>query len=296
MDQLLAMRAFVMAVKLRNLGQAAEALGVSRTLVSRHIQALEANIGAQLMIRTTRSLALTEAGQTYFLFCEEMLSQLDEMDARMRAENREVRGELPILCPKWLAEPVTRALVAFVQLYPEVRPRLHLESMPQTAYEFLSKGCEVSLNVRPVPDSRIISRKLFELPYVLCASPDYIARTAEPNRPVDLICLAGLVQSTYPQWIFSDGVHTEHILPSAAFAANSYIALRTAALGGLGITAVPLTLVHDDLADGRLVRVMPNWDCEKQSLFALLAPERTAPKRAQALTAFLADWFRSNPL
>lgn len=296
MDQLFAMRAFVAAVQLRNLGQAAEQLGVSRTLVTRQIQALEHRLNAQLMIRTTRSLTLTATGEKYFLFCEEILAQIDEMDTTMRAKSEEISGELPVLCPKWMAEPIAHVLAEFVKVHPEVRPRLMLESLPLTAYEFLSKGCEVSLNLRKIPDSRIIARKLFDLPYILCASPAYLAGIAPPTVPSDLGKLAGLVQPTYPQWEFRKGDQAERILPRMAFSANSYIALRSAALAGIGVTAIPQTIVKDDLDAGRLMRVMPEWECQSQAVYLSSAPGKSSPMRAQAFSKFIAAWFRANPM
>jgi len=296
MDQLFAMRAFVSAVKLRNLGQAADRLGVSRTLVSRQIQTLEQALNASLMIRTTRSLTLTAAGEKYFLFCEELLAELDEMDSRMRADSREIGGELPVLCPKWMAEPIAEVLAEFVRRHPAIRPKLMLENLPLTAYEFLAKGCEVSLNMRTIPDSRIVARKLFDLPYLLCASPEHVERIALPQEPAQLRELDGLVQSSYPQWTFRREGRTERILPRAVFSANSYTALRAAALRGIGLVAIPQCLVRDDIAAGRLVQVMPDWDCESQSVHISSAPGKAATARAQAFSRFLVDWFRSNPL
>lgn len=296
MDQFLAMRAFVGAVKMRNLGRAAEVLGISRPLVTRQIQALEESLNSHLMIRTTRSLTLTAAGEKYFLFCEEMLAQVDEMAVQMRNDGHEVRGILPVLCPKWLAEPVTASLVEFSKLHPDIRPKLMLESSPLTAYEFLSRGCEVSLNSRPIPDSRIIARKLFDLPYVLCASPEFLATIAPPNAPSELGNIASLVQPSFPQWTFSSEKNVERILPKSVFSANSYIALREATRGGLGLATIPKCLVQDDLNSGRLVSVMSNWDCETQAVYVSSAPRKTSTVRAQVLTKFLAKWFRANPV
>lgn len=296
MDQILAMRAFVAAVKVGNLGQAANQLGITRTLAARHIKALEQSLKTHLMIRTTRSLTLTAAGEKYFLFSEELLAEIDEMDATMRADNTDIRGELPVLCPKWMADNVARAMAEFMRLHPGIKPKLMLESQTLTAYDFLGRGCEAAIVMRSIPDSRIKARKILELPYVLCASPAFLENESEIGSPKQLENIAGLVQTTYPQWVFKRDGKTEKILPKAAFFANSYVALRAAAIAGSGVTAIPKSIVADDLASGQLVEVMSDWSCESQSLFAAFAPEKTSPARAQALVRFLPEWFRNNPL
>jgi DNA-binding transcriptional LysR family regulator len=295
-DKILAMRAFVTAVKVGNLGQAANLLGITRTLASRQIKALEESLNTHLMIRTTRSLTLTAAGEDYFLFCEEILAEIDQMDAKLSANHLEVRGDLPVLCPKWMAERIARALADFVRLHPEIRPKLMLESQPMTAYEFLARGCEVAMVMRSIPDSRIKARKLMSLPYVLCAAPAFLDQAGAPTHPKDLGEYAGLVQPLYPQWLFRSGGATVKILPKPALTANSYAALCAAAVAGMGLAAVPRCLAQEDLRTGRLVEVLTDWHCEEQSLFIAYAPENTAPARAQAFVKFLPGWFNDNPL
>jgi DNA-binding transcriptional LysR family regulator len=124
LDRMKAMESFVESVKRGGLGAAAQALGISRTIVSRNIQTLESDLGVRLMNRTTRSLSLTDSGQRYFNFCDDILTRVDEMDRQVSAEAAEARGELSVLAPKWMQAMATRLLVDFTKAHPEIRPRL----------------------------------------------------------------------------------------------------------------------------------------------------------------------------
>ena len=290
------MEAFVASVKLRSLGAAANSLGISRTLVSRNIQALESELGVRLMNRTTRSLSLTDAGQRYFHFCDEMLTRVDEMDRQFIADAAEARGELSVLAPKWMQTTATKLLVAFAKAHPEIRPRLIFGGMAQTAYGFLEQGCEIALHTRQIPDSRILARKVADIPYCLCASPAYLASVAPPARPSDLAAHATLVQYNYPIWTFDRGGREERTQPVPTFSASTFLALRDAALEDLGIGLMPEALVRDDLAAGRLTRLLPDWIPQGETLYIAVAPGGGIPAKVRLLLDFAPGWFAANGL
>ena len=151
MDRMNAMRAFVEAVKRRGFGAAAEHLGISRTVVSRHIQSIETELGIRLMNRTTRSLSLTCAGQRYFDFCDDLLTRVEDMERQMTSQAAEARGEVAVLAPRWMQTTATRMLTSFAKANREIRPKLILGGMAQTAYGFLEQGCDVALHTRRIP-------------------------------------------------------------------------------------------------------------------------------------------------
>lgn len=286
-----AMEAFVEAVKRRGLGSAAVALGISRTLVSRNIQALEAELGVRLLNRTTRSLALTEAGQKYFHFCDETLTRIAAMDREIAADANDARGELSVLAPKWMQTEVTRLLVAFAKLYPEIKPRLILGGMAQTAYGFLEQGCEVALHTRQIPDSRILARKLVDIPFCLTASPEYLASAGPLAAPEDLARHKCVVQYNFHTWQFEKEGRIERVQPDAAFATNTFVALREATLEGLGLALLPKSLVEEDLDQGRLVQALAEWTPLGQVLYSAVAPGRGIPVKVRLLLDFVASWF-----
>ena len=290
------MEAFVASVKLRSLGAAANSLGISRTLVSRNIQALEGELGVRLMNRTTRSLSLTDAGQRYFHFCDEMLTRVDEMDRQFIADAAEARGELSVLAPKWMQTTATKLLVAFAKAYPEIRPRLIFGGMAQTAYGFLEQGCEIALHTRQIPDSRILARKLADIPYCLCASPAYIEAAGPLSHPNDLIHHSALVQYNYHTWQFEKDGREERFQPTPTLSTNTFPALRDAALEDLGLVLLPKPLVNGDLAEGRLKVALPGWTPLGQTLYVAVAPGRGIPSKVRLLLDFVTDWFGKNSL
>lgn len=290
------MEAFVESVKRRGLGAAAQALGISRTLVSRNIQALETELGVRLLNRTTRSLSLTDAGQKYFHFCDETLTRVREMDREIAADTSDARGELSVLAPKWMQTQATRLLVAFAKLHPEIRPRLILGGMAQTAYGFLEQGCEVALHTRQIPDSRILARKLVDIPFCLIGAPAYLASAAPLSRPEDLAGHGCLIQYNFHTWQFDHGGRVERIQPVAAFSTNTFVALREAALEGLGLALLPKPLVREDLAAGRLVEALPDWQPLGQVLYSAVAPGRGIPVKVRLLLDFVGEWFSQHDL
>lgn len=296
MDRLRAMESFVESVKQRGLGAAAQSLGISRTVVSRNIQALEAELGVRLMNRTTRSLTLTEAGQNYFNLCDEILTRVSEMDRQVAATATDARGELSVLAPKWMQSSATGLLVAFAKAHPEIRPRLILGGMAQTAYGFIEQGCEIALHTRPIPDSRIVAKRLVDIPFVLCAAPDYLNSAPLLNQPADLAAHRALVQYNYHTWQFERDGREERYQPVPVFSANTFSAMRDAALDGLGLTLIPEPLVRDDIEAGRLQIAMPDWQPVGQTLYVAVAPGGGVPTKVRLLLDFITDWFAKNTL
>lgn len=291
-----AMESFVESVKRGGLGAAAQALGISRTIVSRNIQTLEAELGVRLMNRTTRSLSLTEAGQRYFQFCDEVLTRIDEMDRQVSTEAAEARGELTVLAPKWMQGAATRLLVDFAKAYPEIRPRLILGGMAQTAYGFLEQGCEIALHTRAIPDSRIVARRIAEIPYRLCAAPGYLEQAAPLAHPDDLSAHNTLTQYNYHTWQFEKDGREARFQSVPALSANTFFVLRDAAIQGFGIALLPEPLVREDLAEGRLVTVLDGWVPLGQTLYVAVAPGGGIPVKVRMLLDFVNRWFAQNQL
>lgn len=292
----MAMQAFVESVKQRSLGAAAQSLGVSPTLVSRNIQALENELGVRLMNRTTRSLSLTEAGQRYFHFCDEFLTRLSEMDRQITADAAEARGEISVLAPKWMQKTATSLLAAFIKTHQEIRPKLILGGMAQTAYGFLEQGCDIAFHTRQIPDSRILARRIAHIPYRLCGSPLYLAGAGPLEQPSALAQQRLLVQYNYHTWQFEKDGREERFQPTATLSANTFTALRDAALEGLGLALLPEPLVRRDIADDMLRVVLPEWVPLGQTLYVAIAPGRGTPTKVRLLLDFATDWFTRNGL
>lgn len=293
----MAMRAFVEAARQGSLSKAAAALGVSRSLVSRHIQGLEQHLGARLMHRTARSMVLTDVGEKYFHFSETMLSQLEQMEQEISSEVKAAEGTLAILSPKWLGHyAAADAAAGFARTYPSIAPKLSLGGMLPTAYDFLERGFDVALHTRPIPDSRILARRVTSIPFVLCATPDWAEAHGPFRHPRDLEGAPGLLQFNHPAWTFEQSGKTENVMLRPAFSANTYLSLHRGVLAGLGPATLPRTIVAPDIEAGRLVMLLPGWTVKSQSLYVAMAPGGRTPKKVRLFVDFLSDWFKENPL
>jgi len=169
----------------------------------------------------------------------------------------------------------------------------------QTAYGFLEQGCDIALHTRPIPDSRILARKVDDIPYCLCASPQYLASASALEHPNDIAKHNALVHFHYHTWQFvrkGNEDHEERCQPVAAFSTNTFSALRDAALESLGIVLLPLQLVRDDLAKGRLNAVLSEWTPAGQMLYIAIAPGSGLPTKVRLLMDFAVDWFERNAL
>jgi DNA-binding transcriptional LysR family regulator len=185
----------------------------------------------------------------------------------------------------------THLLTGFAKAHPEIRPRLILGGMAQTAYGFLEQGCDIALHTRQIPDSRITARKIADIPYCLCASPDYLRSAAPLAHPADLAHHNALVQYNYHTWQFEQDGREERLQPTAALSANTFTALHDAALDGFGVTLLPLPLVRTDLEAGRLVALLPDWTPLGQTLYVAIAPGSGVPAKVRLLLDFVTEWF-----
>ena len=297
MDRFLTMRSFVEVVRKGSYTKAANYLGTSRALVSRHILDLEDRLQVRLLNRTTRSITLTEDGRDYFEFCDRVLREIDETEATISGRTKEAQGNLAVVAPKWIGNyEIAEAATAFSLEYPEINLKLSLGGMAPNAYDFIDQGFDIALHTRRIPDSLIRAKLIAQIEFVLCAAPAYLEKAPRLDVPADLSQHKGLIQSNDPVWRFELDGELYKPRVQNAFSSNTYVVLRTAALKGLGVALLPLPLVREDLAQRRLVRVLPEQSIEPRPLFAAFAPGTITPKKVRIFIDFLTDWFRENPM
>ena len=294
MDQLTIMRSFVGVTKSRSFSQAARQLGISGSLVSRHVAELERSLGVHLVNRTARTISLTEAGNRYAEFASRIIDEIDREEAQLRGLRDKAEGQLAIISPKWIgSNDVGDAIVAFSAKYPKIHIRFEVGGMSERSYEFLDQGFDVAFHTRHVRDCNLMLRKIADLQFSLCAAPAYLHRAGQPDQVNDLPEHDLLVNTNDPIWHLAQDGHDVHLkISDPVYSSNSYVTLRKAAIAGRGVALLPIRLVADDLADGTLVDVIADVDVPDRPLYALHSPGTQTTARVRLFLDFVSDWFR----
>jgi len=294
MDQLTVMRSFVGVTKSRSFSQAARTLGISGSLVSRHVAELERSLGVHLVNRTARTISLTEAGARYAEFATRIVEEIDREEAQLRGLRDKPEGSLAVISPKWIgSNDVGDAIVAFAARYPKIHIRFEVGGMSERSYEFLDQGFDVAFHTRHVRDCNLMLRKIADLKFTLCAAPSYLHRAGQPASPAELSDHDSLVNTNDPIWHLNQDGNELHLkMSEPVYSSNSYVTLRKAAIAGRGLAVLPMRLVGDELADGTLVTVLPDCEVPDRPLYALHSPGTQTTARVRLFLDFVSDWFR----
>ena len=294
MDQLTVMRSFVSVTKSRSFSQAARTLGISGSLVSRHVAELEKSLGVYLVNRTARTISLTEAGVRYAEFASRIVEEIDREEAQLRGLRDKAEGSLAIISPKWIgSNDVGDAIVAFSVKYPKIHIRFEVGGMSERSYEFLDQGFDVAFHTRHVRDCNLMLRKIADLEFVLCAAPAYLHRAEPPLAANELSEHDCLVNTNDPIWHLIEAGSDLHLkISEPVYSSNSYLTLRKAAIAGRGIAELPMRLVSAELAAGTLVNVLPDCAVPDRPLYALHSPGSQTTARVRLFLDFVTEWFR----
>jgi DNA-binding transcriptional LysR family regulator len=304
MDQLRALRVFVRAVDEGSLAGAGRALDMAPAGVTRILAELEAHLNARLLHRTTRRLALTEAGERYLSSARRLLAELDEADAEASAASTEARGTLRVMAPPAFA---VHQLAPLLPLLHERHPRLRLEVSAAGAVEAVDAHHDVSivsLGAQPLQGDFIV-RPLAASTFVLCAAPAYLARQGCPRQPEELSGHAGLMPDVAvvrrelklyrtKDASTGDAAARDSITlpePQPLLSTAQLDLLLAAALAGSGIAGLPSFLAAPALREGRLQRVLPEWQGGRLTLHAAMPTRRHLPARARVFVDLLVERF-----
>lgn len=270
---------------------AAEQLGLSPSTVSKAIAELEARLGTRLIARTTRHLALTEAGLAYQASVATALDALGEGAEMVHAVTASPRGLVRVAMPVSFGHMfVSPMLPRFVARYPEVR----VDAVLSDNYsDPVGDGFDIVIRAAAsLPDSSLVARKIMETPHVVCASPDYIERRGTPAHPkqlVDHACLPLTAAIMATDWVFDiDGIDQTVRVDGPISSSNLSVA-REAALAGAGIARVPYHVVAADIAAGRLIRLLPDFERVEGAVFVLYPAQRTLALKTRAFIDFLVE-------
>ena len=298
LDRVMGMQVFAKVASLGSFSAAARALGISQSMATKHVDAIEDRLGAQLLHRTTRRLTLTDAGQRFLDACERILVEIEEADAEAAADVAEPRGTLRLNAPLSFGfRQVVPALAEFAALNPQLSVDLGLTDR---FVDLVEEGWDLAIRLGTLGDSAMIARRLAPAMVVLCASPDYLARHGVPQTLADLAghnCLGYTLPTAASagRWLFgADG--SVPVAVNGNLRANNGDALRAAALAGQGLIYQPTFLVAEDLRAGRLVCVhLDAAPFRFGSVYAVYAPTRHVPAKVRSFIDFLARRWTGTP-
>lgn len=282
-------RSFVLIARLGNFTKAAETLDVSRSHVSRQISSLEKQMGVTLLIRTTRTLRLTEAGKHFYYQCEQALHTIDQALLSAVDDVEKVQGEIKINCVGgYLGEVFLAELVNdFMQQYPDVSVSLDFSS---NRVDLIEEEFDIAFRMGSLEDSGFIAKKLLNIEMGTLASPSYLAQHGRPTHPKELnqhYCLTGSVR----KWHFKSLNSKDHydVTVKGNLQCKNGRVLVSGALAGNGIIRVPLIYCQQELDDNKLEQVFEEWGIPSVDFSALYHRDRYQPKRLRTFIEFVAQ-------
>lgn len=288
MVDLESLETFATAVRAGSFAAAARVLGVTPAMVGRRIQALETSYGARLIERTTRAQRLTESGEAFLARAEAVLDAARDLDDSMRSAPGLLEGRIRMTGPATLGVFCLAAIAARFQAQ---HPATTVEMvLTDRRMDLISEGLDFSVRVGELQNSAMIARHVGTYRLTLVASPVHIERHGMPVSPTELAgarCLINLNMSPRNRWPFARDGRREVAEVQGGLQIDNGEALRSALLEHAGIAYMPLDLVGDDLASGRLVRVMPDWETMTLPIH-LLHPSRRVTRRVAALMEAIA--------
>jgi len=283
------LRTFVEVADAGGVSPAARRLGVSKSIVSRRLMRLEQALGIQLVSRTSRGAALTEAGATFREHAVRLTAELDAAQEAISPES-DVRGLLRI------AAPISFGPTYLAPVFAELARRhsmLHVHAAYGDRFvDLVSEGFDVAVRLGFLRDSNLVARRICPIRGSCVASPDYIAACGAPRTPEELLSHEALMQGT-ETWRFVEGDKTITVHPRGRFKADNGEALLAAALAGLGVAALPNLLIAAHIASGALIPVLTDYPLPEAGMFVVRPPGDAPPRKVKALTDILLEHFGS---
>ncbi|MDD5034352.1 MAG: LysR family transcriptional regulator [Methylococcaceae bacterium] len=286
---------YVQVVDHGGFAPAGRALGMPKSKLSRRIALLEERLGVRLIQRSTRRFAATEIGRTYYEHCKAMLVEAEAAQEAIEVTRAEPHGIVRVTCPIALLHAhVGMMLAEFMVNHPHVT--VHLEATNRRV-DPVGEAIDIAIRVRPPPlqDSDLVMRMLAERSQCLVASPALVGLYGVPQTPADLADWPSLGLGSPQQehiWnLFGPGGAQAAVHHSPRYVTGDMIALRNAALAGVGIVQLPVMMVRDQLAIGSLISIVPDWAPRREIIHAVFPSRRGLLPAVRALIDFLAGSF-----
>ncbi|MBU2887286.1 LysR family transcriptional regulator [Gilvimarinus agarilyticus] len=288
---------FVKAVEYGGFAPASRALCIPKSKLSRRIAALEERLDTKLIYRSTRSFQLTEVGQTYIQHCKAMLVEAESAQEVIDSLKSEPRGTIRLTCPIALLHAHVGCMLAdFMRQYPQVNIQLEASNR---RVDLIAEGVDVAIRVRPPPieDSDLVMRVLSERSLSLVASPGLVASHGQPSHLTDLSAWPSLGLGQ-PQYSFVWRWHSPNsqmieVPFKPRFVTTDMLALRNAALAGVGVVQLPTLMVTQQINEGSLIKLLDGWRAPREVIHVVFPSRRGLLPSVRTLIDFLADRYSS---
>lgn len=281
------LRTFVEVADAGGVTPASRRLGISKSMVSRRLVRLEAELSVQLVARTTRGAALTEAGATFREYAARVVAEIDLAKETVLPAG-ELRGRLRV------AAPLSFGPTHFAPVLADMasrHPELHIHAAYTDRFvDLIGEGYDCAIRVGMLPDSNLIARRIGPLIGKYVASPTYIEKYGSPETPEELVTHQALMQGT-ETWLATVGDKVITMRPQGRFKADNGVALVAAAVAGIGIAALPNDLIQEHLDSGALVPVMPRHPIPEHGIYVVRPPGQHPSRKVRVLTEMLIECF-----
>jgi DNA-binding transcriptional LysR family regulator len=297
LDDVTAMIVFARVVELSGFSAAAQALGLSKSAVSKQISRLEDRLGTRLLNRTTRQLSLTEAGAAFYERCQRVEAEALAAEEAVTRLAEAPRGLLKVNAGvSFGTRHIAPALPDFLALCPDLEVDL---SLNDRLVDLVDEGYDVALRIGELGDSSLVARRLAPLKMRLVAVPAYLDRAGRPTHPGDLKehdCLLYAYQQGGQTWSFKGPEGETKVRPSGRMRVNNGDAILQACLGGQGLALLPEFICWEALADGRLERLLPDWQVGGDgAIHAVFPASRNLSPKVRVFIDFLVTRFGPAP-
>lgn len=289
MDRLMQLRVFVRLAERGSFSAVGRDFEITQSAVSKSVTALERDLGARLVNRTTRCVSLTEAGARYHERCGQILADLEEADAAVANSSTGISGALKIAAPVPFGLVFVAPRVArFQARHPALEINLDLSDQ---SLNMVEEKIDIAIRLGHLASPGLIARKLGDSPFVAAASPAYLALRGMPGTPKDLSthnCLTYTNQSNPSTWVFA-GKPKNSVAVSGNFRSNNLLALKDAAIAGIGIARLPLWMADAEIKAGSLRLVLENHPLPAFGIHAVFPSARTIPEKVRLFVDFIQE-------
>jgi len=296
-DEFKATRAFVRVVQARSFSAVANSEGTTQSAVSKNVLALEEQLGCQLLVRSTQSLSLTEAGEEYYRRSLKILEELEKAKSAVRLEGQSLQGTLRVSMSPVLSRIIFAPLVAEFSIQnPDLRVSMMLT---ERHCDLIAEGIDVVIRASQLEDSSLIARKLSSNPLSVAAAPSYLQEYGVPEHPSQLedhSCLTFSRFEKWRTWKFRQRGGSVAVKINSNIVADQGDSLVELAALGCGIVMMPKWVMRDHLRDGRLKLLLENWRCPQLPLYVVYPRAKYQPTKIRRFSSFIYSTIRERNL